>query len=315
MGGIGNIVSGIMRAVAAGQAAAPPAPPAPPPNPTGGRAGATSRTLGGDSASSPLLSGGGSPSSIPLPPEPPAPPPQMPGNSSIPSILSNLFGGNSSGGPPFGNNSGGFPPIFGGGFPNFGGGGMFEPVMLDLNGDGNLDVTGNSTAKNRKDIDPNARKVQFDMNGDGRDESIEWMSGKGNENGAGKGDGMLVDDSAGKVSAAAGGNGKITGAELFGDQDGSAHGFDKLKRFDKNGDGKVTADEAKAIKIWKDDGDGKVEANELRTLEQEKVNSVGTAMNTDTKNARGEELMRGGFVRDDGTKGMAEDVWFAGKKG
>ncbi|HYV43933.1 MAG TPA: hypothetical protein VFA20_03685, partial [Myxococcaceae bacterium] len=84
-----------------------------------------------------------------------------------------------------------------------------SPVMLDLNHDGKLGTTGVSTAKNRAD-GQTGKTIAFDIDGDGKKENVEWMNGDG--------DGMLVDDRAGAVTAAANGNGEINGKSLFGDQ-------------------------------------------------------------------------------------------------
>ena len=59
----------------------------------------------------------------------------------------------------------------------------FSPIALDLNGDGRIGVTGESTVK---DADRNAigRTVSFDIDADGKLDQIEWFSGDG--------DGILV---------------------------------------------------------------------------------------------------------------------------
>jgi hypothetical protein len=177
---------------------------------------------------------------------------------------------------------------------------MGDPVMLDLNHDGKLGTTGNSTAKDRKD-DAVGKMVAFDLNGDGAKEQTEWMDGQG--------DGMLVDDRDGGATAAAAGNGEIDGKRLFGDEGGKyAHGFVKLARHDANQDGKLTGAELKGLKSWVDDGDAKVEAGELKALADQGITELSTGMKLE-RNARGEDLMRSSFVQN-GQRHVAEDVWF-----
>ncbi|MEB3220616.1 MAG: hypothetical protein VKS61_00920 [Candidatus Sericytochromatia bacterium] len=177
---------------------------------------------------------------------------------------------------------------------------MGDPVMLDLNHDGQLGTTGNSTAKDRKD-NVLGKTVAFDLNGDGVKEQTEWMDGKG--------DGMLVDDRDGGVTRAAAGNGEIDGTRLFGDEGGKqAHGFEKLARHDANADGKLTGAELEGLKTWIDDGDAKVEAGELKTLAEQGITELSTGMKLE-RNARGEDLMRSSFVQH-GQRHVSEDVWF-----
>lgn len=76
------------------------------------------------------------------------------------------------------------------------------PVALDLNGDGQINVTGASTSyEYAGEI---GKTVQFDINGDGKADSIEWLDGSG--------DGLLVDNRDGNAA------GDMNGGRLFGDQ-------------------------------------------------------------------------------------------------
>jgi hypothetical protein len=176
-----------------------------------------------------------------------------------------------------------------------------SPIMLDLNHDGHLGVTGASTAKDRID-GTIGRTVSFDIDGDGKKENVEWM--------AGDGDGMLVDDSDGGVTAASRGNGQIDGSRLFGDQGGKyANGYEKLQQLDANHDGKLTGHELDGLKAWIDDGDGVVEEGELKTLVDLGVTELDVRMQL-TTNDRGEMLMRSTFTQN-GEKQVSEDVWFS----
>jgi hypothetical protein len=176
-----------------------------------------------------------------------------------------------------------------------------SPVMLDLNGDGKLGTTGVSTAKERVDGQV-GKTVNFDIDGDGKKDKIEWMDGQG--------DGMLVDDRDGGASRAAASDGEIDGTRLYGDQGGKFdNGYTKLAQHDANQDGKLTGDELQGLKTWVDDGDAKVEAGELKTLEELGITEISVEMNLE-KNARGEDLMRSSFVQN-GENKVTEDVWFA----
>lgn len=176
-----------------------------------------------------------------------------------------------------------------------------SPVMLDLDGDGKLGTTGVSTAKDRVDGQV-GRTVDFDLDGDGAKDKIEWSDGKG--------DGFLVDDSDGGASAAAAGNGEIDGRRLFGDEGGKfANGYEKLKKFDADGDGVLKGQELEGLKMWVDNGDARVGGGELKSLADLGITEISVGMRTE-RNARGEDLMRSTFVQDGQTK-ASEDVWFA----
>lgn len=176
-----------------------------------------------------------------------------------------------------------------------------SPVMLDLNGDGKLGTTGVSTAKDRVDGEI-GKTVQFDIDGDGKKDNIEWMNGDG--------DGMLVDDSDGGATKALQTDGEIDGTRLFGDQGGQyTNGYEKLKRFDKDGDGKLTGAELDGLKVWVDNGDARLGQGELRSLRDLGITEISVVMHTE-KNDRGEDLMRSSFTQNGQSK-VSEDVWFA----
>ncbi|MBO9542169.1 hypothetical protein J7643_16395 [bacterium] len=176
-----------------------------------------------------------------------------------------------------------------------------SPVMLDLNGDGKLGTTGVSTAKERATGEI-GKTVSFDIDGDGTKDNIEWMSGDG--------DGMLVDDSDGGATRALNTDGEIDGTRLFGDQGGKfANGYEKLKRFDKDGDGKLTGAELDGLKVWVDDGDARLGQGELKSLRELGITEISVVMKLE-QNTRGEDLMRSSFTQNGQSK-ITEDVWFA----
>lgn len=171
-----------------------------------------------------------------------------------------------------------------------------SPVAFDLNGDGKIGTTGQTTAKDRLAGTELGRTVQFDIDGDGNKDTIEWM--------AGGGDGLLVDNSDGRAAT------DMSGKRLYGDEGGKfANGYDKLKLRDANNDGKLTGEELKGLEMWVDNGDAQVQAGEMKSLQELGINEI-SVNKTDVKNERGETLMRADAKTVDGRSIMTEDVWF-----
>ena len=167
-----------------------------------------------------------------------------------------------------------------------------SPIALDLNGDGEIGVTGQHTARDsvRTEI---GDTVEFDIDADGELDTIEWF--------AGDGDGILVNQTD------IGPNNEIDGSALFGDQGGLYdNGYDKLALLDANGDGSVSDAELADLAVWIDDGDAKLEDGELKSLSDFDIASVSVQMELDS-----EGRMRSSAQRADGSSIMTEDVWFA----
>lgn len=179
-----------------------------------------------------------------------------------------------------------------------------DPVILDLNEDGELGVTGqtdtqvrtNETATSTTSTRTEGRrrittttttrewdllvnwdnKIDFDVDGDGAVDRTEWLK-------EGGGDGFLVFDQDG--------DGTINGRELMnetslsGEQNAYKSGWDKTRDlFDKNADGILEGDELKDLKIWKDaNGDGVTDAGELLTLAELGIVKVDTNSGSFTK--------------------------------
>ncbi len=138
-----------------------------------------------------------------------------------------------------------------------GGGDGGDPVILDLNGDNKLDVTG-----------ADGGKINFNLFGNGTNVKTEWLK-------AGTQDGLLVSDFDG--------DGKIdSGRELMrttgvnGEQGKYKGGWDKLSQlFDKNQDGKVSGNELNELKVWVDkDGDGVSDEGELRSVKELGISQI-----------------------------------------
>ncbi len=170
-----------------------------------------------------------------------------------------------------------------------------SPIAFDLNGDGQIGTTGESTAKER--IDNNVGEtVQFDIDGDGDLDTVEWM--------AGDGDGLLVDNRDGNAAN------DMDGARLYGDEGGKyENGYVKLSQLDTDDDGQISGKELEGLAVWVDDGDAVVEDGEMISAAEAGITRVSTEMQLE-KNERGEDLMRSDATID-GEEVMTEDVWFA----
>ncbi len=91
--------------------------------------------------------------------------------------------------------------------------GQADPLALDLDGDGEISLS-----------DP-TNGILFDINGDGVREQSAFVRGA---------DGFLALDRNG--------NDRIDdGKELFGDQNGAAHGFEELAKYDEDANGSIDA--------------------------------------------------------------------------
>lgn len=138
-----------------------------------------------------------------------------------------------------------------------GGGDGGDPIILDLNGDNQLDVTG-----------ADGQKINFNLFGNGTDVKTEWLK-KGTQ------DGLLVSDFNG--------DGQIdSGRELMrttgvnGEQGKYSGGWDKLSQlFDTNHDGKVSGSELDKLQVWVDaDGDGVSDEGELRSVKDSGISEI-----------------------------------------
>ncbi|MBJ8499260.1 calcium-binding protein, partial [Acinetobacter oleivorans] len=172
---------------------------------------------------------------------------------------------------------------------------IYDPVVLDLDGDGIETIAANKWSG-----------TLFDHDNDGIRTSTGWVSSD---------DGLLVFDRNG--------DGVINnGSELFGDsvtlKDGSqaSNGYAALAEFDSNGDGKVNAEDTNfdQLKVWRDlNQDGVSQADELFGLTELGIQSLNLN-HTNTETALGNNnilAQTGSFESVNGQTHIMGDVNFS----
>ncbi|MBU1107965.1 MAG: hypothetical protein KKB51_14930 [Candidatus Riflebacteria bacterium] len=164
-----------------------------------------------------------------------------------------------------------------------------DPLVLDLSGEGiNLTEAG--------------KGAMFDITADGKLDSTAWVRGN---------TAMLVYDRNGN-------NTIDNGSELFGDQNGAAHGFAELAKYDGNGDKKIDFLDPifKALKLYRDlNGDGKVDKSELQSLSEMGIKALNLGFMRTNADINGNSLvLNGSFEREDGSTGQLADVLLGYRK-
>ena len=192
-----------------------------------------------------------------------------------------------------------------------------DPLVLDLNGNGTIEVTGKSSAKLRtpgNETFVKAGSVMFDLANSGRPLRTEWIR---------SGEGFLIDNRGDKARKAIAAGKNLTIDHLFGDTEGFHGGFMKLAAlFDAEarlasasgplaakGLGILAGQELDEMLVWMDNGDGKAEANELKTLSSLGITEIRLPARF-VKNASNEWLEQATFVRH-GKPQLMQEVWFA----
>ncbi len=171
-----------------------------------------------------------------------------------------------------------------------------SPIALDLDGSGMIEVTGDTSSIDKDEDGALGRTVEFDIDGDGDLDTIEWF--------AGTGDGILVDMT--KVGA----DGSIDGKALFGDEGGKyANGYQKLALLDADGDGFIAGAELDGLGLWVDNGDAVLQDGELKSAAELGIASISTHMEI-AFDAQGRSLMQSSATTADGHEILSEDVWF-----
>ena len=162
-----------------------------------------------------------------------------------------------------------------------------DPLIFDLDGDG------------IKTTSLDQSRAYFDLDSNGFAERTAWVDAS---------DGLLVLDRNN--------NGQITsGQELFGDQTLLANGrradsgFEALREFDSNRDGRIDAkDEVYSkLKIWRDlNGDGISQAEELKGLSDYNIASISLSSTSSNASDAMNNIQRrvGSFIKTDGSGGV-----------
>lgn len=163
-----------------------------------------------------------------------------------------------------------------------------DPLIVDWDNNNKLDVTGkdkseqdiNRTVTEGTHFEGNARgreqvnsrreewdtlvnwnnKVDFDLNGDGKQDRTEWLKP------GGKDPLLAIDNGTGKIA---------DGRQLFnetginGEQKKYANGWEKLRDlYDKDKNGVINGDELNGLSLWFDNGNAITEAGELKNLRE-----------------------------------------------
>lgn len=163
---------------------------------------------------------------------------------------------------------------------------MFDPLILDLEGDG-IDMKGAEEG------------VEFDLHGDGEAERTGFIQGD---------DALLYLDEDGDGVA-------TNGMELFGDQHGASNGFDELAFHDANQDGRIDGfdDVFDRLRLFVDrDGDGVNQRRESLTLREAGISAIDLDYrDVDRTDEHGNRITQvGGFRRADGGRGTIVDAHF-----
>ena len=171
---------------------------------------------------------------------------------------------------------------------------FYDPIVLDLDGDGIETITHDKL-----------KKAVFDHDGDGIAHATGWVK---------KDDGILVLDRNG--------DGVINdGREVFGDStilstgETAKHGYEALADLDSDGNGKINADDAKfnELRVWRDlDSDGVSDVGELFGLHELGIGALNLDYQEVDRNlAGGNKLTQlGSYEKHDGKTGVMGDVNF-----
>ena len=158
-----------------------------------------------------------------------------------------------------------------------------DPIVLDLDGDG-IELTSHT------------KGARFDLLGNGTPVNTAFVTG---------GDAFLAIDRNG--------NGTIdSGKELFGEQNGAAHGFAELAKLDSNGDGVINRldDDFDKLVLFRDNGNGRTEEGELISLKDAGIAEIGLRYRNVSQRAAGGNALAqiASFRRADGSTGQAADA-------
>ncbi len=162
--------------------------------------------------------------------------------------------------------------------------GKSDPLVLDLNGNGVFDTTSAQDGS------------LFDITGDGLLEQAATVA---------NGDGFLALDRNG--------NGSIdNGLELFGDQSGAANGFEELRKYDGNFDGRIDLRDTifPQLQVYNDiNRNGQTDIGELKSLRELQIAALLIDSKTiNEQTAGGEAILESSFIRNDGSSQRLGDL-------
>lgn len=171
------------------------------------------------------------------------------------------------------------------------------PIVIDFDRSGKIETTGSTTG-----IIENTSgqflgtAVQFDLDGNGYPEWVEWISSPG--------DGFLIDNRDSRAEF------NLNGHRLFGNASPDhANGFEKLAEFDANSDGSISGIELEGLQLWFDRNlDGQYQAGEFETASAVGLISISLAFDLVSKPS-GETLLISSAETEAGSI-YVEDVFF-----
>jgi hypothetical protein len=132
------------------------------------------------------------------------------------------------------------------------------PIVLDMDGDNQLQASGGQWLPH--ELSAGSNFVEFDMNGDGVKELVEWT---------GANDGILITYNGEK---------EVNGHNLFGDAGEFANGYQKLATLDRNGDQVLTGEELSTLSVWQDrNGNATVDSGEVISVNQLGITQIHTS--------------------------------------
>lgn len=139
--------------------------------------------------------------------------------------------------------------------------GTTTPLVLDMDGDGKLEASQGEWLPHG--LTKNGKLVDFDINGDGFDELVEWV---------GANDGVLLVYNK---------NEKVNGSNMFGTIGVQfTNGYEKLSTLDKNKDNKLEGEELKSLSVWQDrNGNAIVDAGEVTSVQELGITQMQTTHN------------------------------------
>lgn len=134
-----------------------------------------------------------------------------------------------------------------------------SPIVLDMDGDGNLEASQGQWLPGH-DFKEGTIVKEFDINGDGFLEMVEWV---------GPNDGLLIryDENA-----------DLNANQLYGTAGGWGHGFEKMRYEDLNKDGVLSGSELEGLSIWQDkNSNALLDEGELTSVQELGITEIKTS--------------------------------------